>query len=121
MNIFIILGFSLVNVWCKELVVNGGACRCLQNTTIHQLPNDYTHLSLANGLDFLSISDMRPNRGISIAIAIAVGRNDDPPEHPGLTHLLEHTMFGTGNGIRTDETHAMTLADTTIYEFSFDS
>ncbi len=55
-------------------------------------PKDYRHVTLPNGLDALLVSDSKTDKS-SAALAVNVGHFDDPIEHEGLAHLLEHMMF----------------------------
>ena len=65
----------------------------------------YQHLVLDNQLEVLLICDPGTKKS-SAALAVNVGHFDDPIEHEGLAHLLEHMMFmGTERFSDTSEYH----------------
>lgn len=58
-------------------------------------PNDskkYRHTELPNGLSVLLIQDEKCKKSAA-AMSVAVGHFDDPQQHQGLAHLLEHMLF----------------------------
>lgn len=58
-------------------------------------PNDdrrYRYLVLDNGLRTLLVSDTGSDKAAA-ALAVLRGSFDEPPEHPGLAHFLEHMLF----------------------------
>jgi len=60
-----------------------------------QSPNDpkqYRYLSLDNGLSCLLIFDEKCKKSAA-AMSVATGHFDDPGQHQGLAHLLEHMLF----------------------------
>lgn len=64
-------------------------------TTPVQSPNDdnrYRALTLDNGLEVLLISDPDTDKAAA-ALDVAVGSGDDPSDHAGLAHFLEHMLF----------------------------
>jgi len=54
-------------------------------------PNEYRYITLENGLKVLMISDSTVIKS-SAALVLDVGKTSDPPEIPGLAHLLEHVL-----------------------------
>ena len=52
----------------------------------------FKHTFLANSIQAVLIEDTNSKSG-SVAISVASGSNNDPPELPGLAHLLEHMLF----------------------------
>ncbi|MDX1605053.1 MAG: insulinase family protein [Candidatus Competibacterales bacterium] len=60
-----------------------------------QSPNDpraYQSLTLDNRLQVLLVSDPETDKAAA-ALALEVGSIDDPPDHLGLAHFLEHMLF----------------------------
>ena len=60
-----------------------------------QAPNDsarFRRFTLDNGMRVLLVSDPRFNKSAA-ALAVNTGSNDDPLEHQGLAHFLEHMLF----------------------------
>lgn len=58
-------------------------------------PNDYKqyrHITLPNGLTTLLIQDDQCKKSAA-SMSVAVGHFNDPEQHPGLAHLLEHMLF----------------------------
>ncbi|QFI38635.1 peptidase M16 [Moritella marina ATCC 15381] len=58
-------------------------------------PNDYKqyrHVTLPNGLVVLLIQDEHCKKSAA-SMSVAVGHFDDPLQHEGLAHLLEHMLF----------------------------
>ena len=58
-------------------------------------PNDkrqYKSLTLPNKLEILLISDPSLNKSAA-ALDVGVGSLEDPKEHLGLAHFLEHMLF----------------------------
>ncbi|KXO07123.1 Protease III precursor [Moritella sp. JT01] len=58
-------------------------------------PNDYKqyrHITLPNGLAVLLIQDDQCKKSAA-SMSVAVGHFDDPQQHEGLAHLLEHMLF----------------------------
>ena len=53
---------------------------------------EYRHVVLPNTLRALLIHDPRSDRAIA-AVSVARGRNQDPEEHEGLAHLVEHLLL----------------------------
>ena len=54
--------------------------------------NNYAHITLDNGLMINLVSDPNAER-FAAAIAIGAGNYQDPDQHPGIAHLLEHMLF----------------------------
>lgn len=52
----------------------------------------YFPLKLENGLEALIVENSQIQK-CALAITVAVGHFQDPPEFPGLTHLLEHVLL----------------------------
>lgn len=52
----------------------------------------YQHTVLANGLEVLNVND-RSTKTSAFALAVTAGFYYDPPEHYGLAHLTEHSLF----------------------------
>ena len=58
-------------------------------------PNDdrsYRYVVLDNGLRALLVSDATSDKAAA-ALAVLRGSFDEPPEHQGLAHFLEHMLF----------------------------
>lgn len=58
-------------------------------------PNDhreYRHLTLANDLDVLLVSDAETDKAAA-SLTVFRGSYHEPPEYPGLAHFLEHMLF----------------------------
>ena len=53
---------------------------------------DYEHITLANGLRCLLVSDPGSEKS-SAAMDVRVGHFSDPDELPGLAHFCEHMLF----------------------------
>lgn len=53
---------------------------------------DYTHRTLANGLEVYAIPD-HSSPTVAIQVWYRVGSKDDPPGRSGFAHLFEHIMF----------------------------
>ena len=53
---------------------------------------NYRHITLDNGLKALLIHDATCTKSAA-SLAVNVGHFNDPKEHEGLAHLLEHSMF----------------------------
>jgi len=53
---------------------------------------DYTHRTLANGMEVYAIPD-RSSPTVAIQVWYRVGSKDDPPGRSGFAHLFEHIMF----------------------------
>ncbi|NQZ49720.1 MAG: insulinase family protein [Moritella sp.] len=63
--------------------------------TLITSPNDYKqyrHITLPNGLVVLLIQDDQCKKSAA-SMSVAVGHFDDPLQHEGLAHLLEHMLF----------------------------
>jgi len=63
--------------------------------TLITSPNDYKqyrHITLPNGLVVLLIHDEQCKKSAA-SMSVAVGHFDDPLQHEGLAHLLEHMLF----------------------------
>ncbi len=58
----------------------------------HSDANNYHYLTLDNGLQVILISDPKAER-FAASLAIGAGNQQDPNEHPGIAHLLEHMLF----------------------------
>src|SRR5690606_29640883 len=73
---------------------------------VYRSPNDdrqYRHLTLANGLDVLLISDPVSDKAAA-SLSVNVGSFDNPPDREGLAHFLEHMLFlGTDRYPEPDE------------------
>lgn len=71
----------------------------MKNSQILQSPNDprqYRYLTLANGLRLLLVQQSDSDKSAA-ALTVNVGHFDDPAEHEGLAHFLEHMLFlGSG-------------------------
>lgn len=52
----------------------------------------YRYIELPNRLKVLLINDPQSDLS-SVAMNVAVGSWNEPKEHPGLAHLLEHMLF----------------------------
>lgn len=52
---------------------------------------DYRHLTLANGMKVLLISDPDTEKSAA-AVDVGAGSLDDPDAYPGMAHLLEHML-----------------------------
>ena len=88
----------------------------------------FRRFTLDNGLRVLLVSDPKFNKS-GAALAVNVGQIDDPKDHEGLAHFLEHMLFlGTAkypneaeysNYIRTNggSRNASTASDYTLYHF----
>ncbi|MFA5547957.1 MAG: insulinase family protein [Porticoccaceae bacterium] len=76
---------------------------------VYRSPNDdrqYRHLTLANGLDVLLISDPASDKAAA-SLSVNVGSFDNPPDREGLAHFLEHMLFlGTDRYPEPDEYQA---------------
>ena len=54
--------------------------------------NEYATLTLENGLTVILVSDPSAERSAA-ALAVNAGNFQDPDQHPGIAHLLEHMLF----------------------------
>ncbi|CUB02396.1 Secreted/periplasmic Zn-dependent peptidases, insulinase-like [Marinomonas fungiae] len=54
--------------------------------------HEYAHLTLDNGLTVILVSDPMAERSAA-SLAIKAGSYQDPAQHLGLAHLLEHMLF----------------------------
>lgn len=62
----------------------------------------YQAIRLDNGMTVLLVSDPQAVKSLS-ALVVPVGSLEDPDDHPGLAHYLEHmTLMGSKN------THSLT-------------
>lgn len=52
----------------------------------------YAHVTLSNELAVILVSDPKAER-FAAALAVNAGNFQDPDEHPGIAHLLEHMLF----------------------------
>lgn len=89
-------------------------------------------LRLDNGLEALLISDPKTDKSGAL-LSVSVGSWDDPQEHPGMAHFLEHLLFlgtkkypeegGYHRYIRDHggQTNAFTADAMTSYMFSVDN
>lgn len=89
-------------------------------------------LQLDNGLQVLLVSDPRAEQS-SAAMVVQTGSWEEPNEHPGLAHFLEHMLFlGTSAYPQENEYHqyitqnggqdnAFTMNDQTAYMFSINN
>ncbi len=104
-------------------------------TEIIKSPNDqrdYLAFELDNGLKALVISDPQTDKAAA-SLDVSVGSGDDPEQHQGLAHFLEHMLFlGTGKYPTAGEYqayindhsgshNAFTAHDRTNYFFSIDN
>ncbi|WP_333608666.1 insulinase family protein, partial [Arsukibacterium sp.] len=67
----------------------------MQNIEIKQSVNDphqYQWLTLTNGLAVLLVHEPQLEKSAA-ALTINVGHFDDPAEHQGMAHFLEHMLF----------------------------
>ncbi len=84
---------------------------------------------LDNGLEVYLVSDPKMQKG-AVGLAVEAGSFNDPKEHPGMAHFLEHLLF-MGSEAYPDEkdfmefindrggmTNAFTMHDRTVYGFS---
>jgi secreted Zn-dependent insulinase-like peptidase len=116
------------------LVALVAACATTSLPTLRTSPNDdreYRYLVLPNGLQTLLISDPNADKAAA-ALTVARGSFDEPADHDGLAHFLEHMLFlGTGKYPNVDEytafitTHggsnnAYTATDHTNYFFDIE-
>jgi len=53
---------------------------------------EFRRFTLPNGLKVLLVSDVNFNKSAA-ALAVGIGQIDDPFEHAGLAHFLEHMLF----------------------------
>ena len=82
-----------------------------------------TSLSLSSGLRVVVVQDPHATE-VAVTMRYQVGGVDDPPEHPGMAHLVEHLMFQQVLGAEslfarlervTTEFNAFTTYDATTY------
>lgn len=93
---------------------------------------DYRHITLANGLNILLISDADTDKA-AVAVDVQAGSYQDPDDRLGLAHFLEHMLFmGTDKYPDVDGYHefikanggmsnAYTADDHTNYYFDINS
>jgi secreted Zn-dependent insulinase-like peptidase len=87
--------FSLSFVFVSTLLfaANGSSGSTLNPVQKSQFDSrDYDVFTLKNGMRVLVVSDAQSNIAAA-SIAVSVGYYQDPPEHAGLSHLLEHMLF----------------------------
>jgi len=92
----------------------------------------YRHIALDNKLSVLLVSNPVFKK-TSCALSVAVGSFDEPDEHPGLAHFLEHMLFmGTGAfpgendfsnflSMHNGYSNAYTADEITVYYFDIDT
>ena len=61
-------------------------------TQLHTLYENAFEATLDNGLRIL-IEEVPQSRSVSAGVWVRVGGRDDPDDHPGLAHFLEHLTF----------------------------
>ncbi len=58
----------------------------------HKFPRKRLSFTLENGLEVLLIQDPRAKKA-AVAVDVGIGAANDPVEHTGLSHYLEHMLF----------------------------